>query len=99
MKAVLDPVSFTIDFESLSPIPPIQSDPSIADVQCHVITCACTYFPPSSLHYRLTFSVISEKGCAGLAQSICLLLAVSISQIDTSLFPLTAEMREEGWVG
>ena len=47
----------------------------------------------------LTFSVISEKGWAGLAHSICLLLAVSMSQMDTSLFPLTAEMREDGWVG
>jgi len=47
----------------------------------------------------LTLSVISPKGWAGLAHSICLLVAVSISHTDTSLFPLTAEMREEGCVG
>ena len=46
-----------------------------------------------------TLSVISPKGGAGLAQSICRRVAVSISQMDTSLLPVTAEMREGGSVG
>ena len=50
-------------------------------------------------HTTSTLSVISPNGGAGLAQSICLLVAVSISHTDTSLFPDTAEMREGGSVG
>ena len=46
-----------------------------------------------------TLSVISPKGGAGLAHSICLLVAVSMSQTETSLLPETAEMREGGSVG
>ena len=47
----------------------------------------------------LTWSVMHVNGCAGLAHSICRRVAVSISHTDTSLFPLTAEIIEEGWDG
>lgn len=46
-----------------------------------------------------TLSVMEVNGWAGLAHSICRRVAVSMSQTDTSLLPLTAEMREDGWEG